>query len=87
MGRTKQAESWPQGVPAFMSVGELGRNSSSVMIRAKWLVFSVPTAFATLWNRSSGVSPGMRYLLARSTSAGSHSFIKETDVWTLFKIM
>jgi hypothetical protein len=25
-GRTKQAESWPIGVPAFISVGELGRN-------------------------------------------------------------
>ena len=27
-GRTKQAESCPAGLPAFISVGELGRNSS-----------------------------------------------------------
>ncbi|VVC71744.1 Uncharacterised protein [uncultured archaeon] len=26
-GITKHAESWPTGVPAFISVGELGRNS------------------------------------------------------------
>ena len=32
-GRTKQAESCPRGRPAFISVGELGRNSSSVIIR------------------------------------------------------
>ncbi len=27
-GSTKQAESWPRSVPAFISVGEFGRNSS-----------------------------------------------------------
>ena len=27
-GSTKQALSWPRGLPAFMSVGELGMNSS-----------------------------------------------------------
>ena len=31
-GSTKQAESWPSGRPAFISVGELGRNSSWVII-------------------------------------------------------
>ncbi|MPM87865.1 hypothetical protein SDC9_134965 [bioreactor metagenome] len=33
-GKTKQAESWPSGLPAFMSVGEFGMNLSSV-IRSK----------------------------------------------------
>ena len=28
-GRTKQAESWLSGVPAFIKVGELGRKSSA----------------------------------------------------------
>ena len=32
-GSTKQAESCPRGRPAFMSVGELGRKSSSVIRR------------------------------------------------------
>ena len=32
-GSTKHAASWPIGVPAFMSVGEFGRNSSVVMTR------------------------------------------------------
>ena len=31
-GSTKQAESCPRSVPAFMSVGEFGMNKSSVMI-------------------------------------------------------
>ena len=30
-GRTKQAESWPSSRPAFMSVGQLGRNSRPAM--------------------------------------------------------
>ena len=30
-GMTKQAESWPSSVPAFMRVGELGRKSPSDM--------------------------------------------------------
>ncbi len=32
-GRTKQADSVPALVPAFISVGELGRNSSRAMAR------------------------------------------------------
>ena len=32
-GSTKQAESCPSGRPAFISVGELGRKSSSVIMR------------------------------------------------------
>ena len=31
-GRTKQAESWPRGLPAFMSVGVLGMNSRFAII-------------------------------------------------------
>ena len=31
-GRTKQADSWPSSLPAFISVGELGRNSLEVII-------------------------------------------------------
>ena len=30
-GNTKQAESWPRGRPAFISVGELGMNSRSAI--------------------------------------------------------
>ena len=30
-GRTKQAESWPTPVPAFIRVGELGRNSRFII--------------------------------------------------------
>ena len=32
-GSTKQAESWPSSRPAFISVGELGRNSSRAIRR------------------------------------------------------
>ncbi len=32
-GRTKQAASWPRRRPAFIRVGELGRNLNSVIIR------------------------------------------------------
>ena len=32
-GRTKQAESWPRGRPAFMRVGEFGRKSREAMKR------------------------------------------------------
>ncbi len=32
-GRTKQADSCPSSRPAFIRVGELGRNSKSVIIR------------------------------------------------------
>ena len=32
-GSTKHAESCPNGRPAFISVGELGRNSNSVIMR------------------------------------------------------
>ncbi len=32
MGRTKQAASWPSLRPAFISVGEFGKNLSSVII-------------------------------------------------------
>ncbi len=32
-GSTKQAESWPSSRPAFISVGELGRNSRLVISR------------------------------------------------------
>nr|WP_222829120.1 hypothetical protein [Oceanithermus profundus] len=35
IGSTKQAESWPSGVPAFISVGELGRKSSPAMAASK----------------------------------------------------
>ncbi len=31
-GRTKQAESWPSSRPAFIRVGELGRNSKPAII-------------------------------------------------------
>jgi hypothetical protein len=31
-GNTKQAESWPVDVPAFIRVGELGTNSNSFII-------------------------------------------------------
>ena len=31
-GRTKQAANWPNSLPAFIRVGELGRNSSAVII-------------------------------------------------------
>jgi hypothetical protein len=31
-GKTKHAESWPNSRPAFIRVGELGRNSRPVMI-------------------------------------------------------
>ena len=31
-GSTKHAESWPSGLPAFISVGEFGRNSRLVII-------------------------------------------------------
>ncbi len=31
-GRTKHADNCPRGLPAFMSVGELGRNSRSAII-------------------------------------------------------
>ncbi len=34
-GKTKQAASCPSGVPAFMSVGELGRKSREVSISRK----------------------------------------------------
>ena len=34
-GTTKQAASWPSGRPAFISVGELGRNSRADIIRSK----------------------------------------------------
>ena len=34
-GRTKQADSWPKGKPAFISVGELGRNSRFLIICRK----------------------------------------------------
>ncbi len=30
-GSTKQAESWPRSVPAFINVGELGRNFQPVI--------------------------------------------------------
>ena len=32
-GSTKQAESWPSSRPAFIRVGELGRNSKAVIMR------------------------------------------------------
>ncbi len=32
-GRTKHADNWPRGLPAFISVGELGINSSCVIMR------------------------------------------------------
>ena len=31
-GSTKHAESWPSSLPAFISVGELGRNSIPAII-------------------------------------------------------
>jgi hypothetical protein len=31
-GRTKQAANWPRDFPAFMSVGEFGRNRKEDMI-------------------------------------------------------
>ena len=34
-GTTKHAASWPSGRPAFISVGELGRNSSAAIMRSK----------------------------------------------------
>jgi len=34
-GRTKQAESWPRAVPAFISVGEFGRNERSRILSKK----------------------------------------------------
>ena len=70
-GNTKHAESCPWGmcVPAFMRVGELGRNSRDVMVdrnfssisstSAGWApnAFSTEaTAWATLRNMDTGVS-------------------------------
>jgi hypothetical protein len=31
-GNTKHADNWPKGRPAFIKVGELGKNSKSVII-------------------------------------------------------
>ncbi len=64
-GRTKQAESWPILVPAFMRVGELGRKRRSSMMRRNSPAFPVSTASATLGKRLAGLSPAFRYLAFR----------------------
>lgn len=67
-GSTKQALSWPSGVPAFIRVGELGRKSRAASAARKassqWPAVAWPsngssacaTACATRRNSSSGIS-------------------------------
>ena len=73
MGRTKQAESWPRGRPAFIRVGELGRKRRLVIssknssdrprMLACWLYFpsAAATASATRRNICSTVSTGLPF--------------------------
>ncbi|OQC71544.1 MAG: hypothetical protein BWX50_00352 [Euryarchaeota archaeon ADurb.Bin009] len=61
IGRTKQAESCPAGVPAFIRVGEFGRKRSRERSEKNSRDLSgPPTAPATRAKRASGVSPGRR---------------------------
>ncbi len=68
MGKTKHAASWPRSRPAFIRVGELGKNQKFVIIFKKFCSVSSVSApgsnilsawamfFATLLKRSPGVS-------------------------------
>ena len=66
MGMTKQAESWPMAVPAFINVGELGRNSRLAMALKKRSSAS-PTS---RWNRDStdATAPATRRNIWRGVS-------------------
>ncbi len=59
-GRVKHADNWPSGVPAFISVGEFGRNDK-VIIASKYSFVSSgvsPNASATrLQTSSNDASP------------------------------
>ncbi len=60
-GRTKQAESCPMEVPAFIRVGEFGRKRRlEVSEKNSRDLAGPPTAPATREKRSCGVSPGRR---------------------------
>ena len=60
-GRTKQADSWPSSRPAFIRVGELGRNSREVIIRLNSLASSV--GFFPLAKAFFGVGDGFGHAL------------------------
>jgi hypothetical protein len=65
-GSTKQAESWPEDVPAFIRVGELGKNNNFFIRERNCFDAGVSTLFATRMNISFGLSCGRRYRLFRS---------------------
>ena len=54
-GRTKQAESWPSGLPAFINVGLLGIKSNSVIILKK--ISSNSSALYFVHEQSRTLSP------------------------------
>lgn len=65
IGSTKQAESWPRGVPALITVGEFGRKSREVSM--PWKRSSQHRASAAVpWSRSASA-------MARATRSNSCS--------------